>query len=52
MFSNIKSLLPFCLHNFHPIDTMQFASFPKIENLNSKIENFAAGRIILNNFYF
>lgn len=52
MFSNINSLRSDFFHKLHPSDIMQFAFFSKIENLNSKIENFEAGRIILNNFYF
>lgn len=52
MFSNIKCLFMFACAYIHYIDIMQFAFFSKIEILKSKIENFKAGGMILNNFYF
>jgi hypothetical protein len=52
MFSNIKCLRQNAKTNTHFIDIMKLADFSKIKIKKSKIENYKAGRIILNNFYF
>jgi hypothetical protein len=52
MFSNINCPCSLDKLHIHFPDIMQFAVFSKIEILKSKIENFKAGGIILNNFYF